>query len=96
MWAIFEALSIPEKERQNARNTPATSFCDSQKALEAIENRYTQPGNRFLTSLILPENVKNSRQREAYYYSMDTRSVQITGNERADLLAKTRAEKGGR
>lgn len=39
LWAIFEALSIPEKERQNARNTPVTSFCDSQKALQAIEHR---------------------------------------------------------
>ena len=58
LWAILEALCIAEKETQEAENTPVKSFCDSQKALKAIEQPYTPQGNWFLRSLIYQKTQK--------------------------------------
>lgn len=38
LWAILDTLNIPTKETVNAKDTPLTIFCDSQKALEAIQH----------------------------------------------------------
>lgn len=44
LWAISEASVIATKEIQHSKDTPITVFCDSPKALIAIQ--YTLSGNK--------------------------------------------------
>ena len=52
LWGISNALDITAKETSNAKDVPITIFCDSQKALRAIEHSPYHKENRFLRGLI--------------------------------------------
>ena len=52
LWAISNALDIAAKKTSNDKGVPITIFCDSQKALRAIENSPYHKETRFLRSLI--------------------------------------------
>ena len=49
LWAISNALGM---ETLNAKDVPITIFCDSQKAVRAIEHSPYHKENRFLRGLI--------------------------------------------
>ena len=89
LWAISEALGIASKTA-NIGSTPITIFCNSQKALKAIALPFTCQKNRFLRSLIYQDNGHSITFRWIPSHSG------LIGNEKADLAAKNRAEKGGR
>ena len=78
------------------RNIPLTIFCDSQKALNAVALSSTCQEHRFLRGLIYPKT--EELQSDGHYttsFWVPSHSG-ILGNEKADLVAKIRAEKGGR
>lgn len=52
LWAVLEALDIARKETLNAKNAYIKIFCDSQKAIKAIEHPFIYQGNRFLRNSI--------------------------------------------
>ena len=52
LWAVVKALKIPGKEIENIRKSLVTVFCDSQKALKAIQHLPFYKKNRFLTGII--------------------------------------------
>ena len=50
--AILDVLKFATKETRNAKDIPITIFCDSQKALIAIQHAPSQRENRYLRGLI--------------------------------------------
>lgn len=92
LWAVLEALDIARKETLNAKNAPITIFCDSQKAIKAIEHPFIYQGNRFLRNSIYKRPKSSSITAIRWTPSHSG----LPGNERADLTAKARAETGGR
>ena len=95
LWAILEALDIAHKTA-TVRNIQITIFSDSQKALKAIALPSAYQEYRFLRSLIYQKTEKlQSNGHHTTFFWVPGHSG-ILGNEKADLAAKNRAEKGGR
>ena len=96
LWAILEALGVAKKETLNGWNTPITIFCDSQKALKTIQHPPIHQENRFLRSLIY----QKTGELQSNGHSITIRWVPshsgLLGNEKTNLTAKARAERGGR
>lgn len=95
LWAISEALVVVTKEIPNAK-IPITVFCGLQKALTTIQHAPAKRENRHLRGLIY------DKARELYEkgHPLEIRWIpahsDITGNDKAHLAAKSRAEKGGK
>lgn len=96
LWAILEALGIARKETINDKDMPITIFCDSQKALKTIQQPPSHQENRVLRSLIY----QKAGELQSNGYSTAIRWILshpgLLGNEKADFIAKIRAERGGR
>ena len=95
LWAILEALDIARKETLNAKNAPITIFCDSQKEIRAIEHPYIHQGNRVLRNSIYQKAKELQHNGHPIAIRWTTSHSGLPGNERADLTAKARAERGG-
>ena len=96
LWAISNALEIATKETLNTGNTPITIFCDSQKALQAIQRPYFHKENRFLRGQIYHRaKILHSTGHPIVCWWIPGHSG-LEGNKRADLAAKSRAERGGK
>lgn len=95
LWAILEALDIAN-QTGISRNIPIKIFCDSQKALNAIAHLSTCQEYRFLRGLTYQrtEKLQNNGHHTTFLW-VPVHSG-ILGNEKADLVARNRAEKGGR
>ena len=96
LWAISDALVIAIRETSNANNTPITIFCDSQKALQAIQHPPSHKENRFLRGQIYHKAKKLQNIGHPVVCRWTPGHSGLEGNKRADLMAKNRAEKGGK
>lgn len=95
LWAILEALGITRNETLNARDMPITIFRNSQKALKAIEPPYIHQGNRVLRNLIYQKTKELQNDGHPIAIRWAPSHSGLPGNERVDLTARTRAERGG-
>ena len=96
LWAISEALDTAIRETSNANNTPITIFCDSQKALTTIRHPPSHKENRFLRVYIYYKPKKLQSNGHVVACRWVPGHADLVGNEKADLAARNRAEKGGR
>ncbi len=94
--AILEALTVATKEIPNAKRIPIIVFCDSQKALTAIQHAPSQGENQHLRDLIYDK----ARELQEKGHSLEIRWIpahsDLIGNDKAHLAAKSRAERGGK
>ncbi len=95
LWAISEALEIAKKVAK-PRNTPVTILSDSQKALRAIVLPFTSQENLFLRSFVYQKTEELQRTGHPITYQWIPGHSGLIGNEKANLSARTRAEKGGK
>ena len=96
LWAISEALDTAMRETSTANNTLITIFCDSQKALTAIRQPPSQKENRFLRGQIYYKAENLVGDGHIVVRRWIPGHAGLTGNEKADLAAKNKAEKGGK
>ena len=94
LWAISEALDIALKIA-NPR-TPITIFSDSQKALRAIALPFTSQENRFLRSLVYQKTEILQRTGHPFIFQWVPGHSGLIGNEKPNLSARNRAERGGK
>ena len=80
----------------NERDAPVTIFCDSQKALKAIQHASSCNENRFLRNLIYQKAGDFQRNGHLVAIRWIPGHPGLTGNEKADLAAKSRAPRVGR
>lgn len=80
----------------NERDAPVTIFCDSQKALIAIQHATSCNENRFLRNLIYQKAGDLQRNGHLVAIRWIPGHSGLTGNEKADLAAKNRAQRGGK
>ena len=96
LWGILKALEIASKEMANTEDTPVTIFCDSQKALEAIQHSPSYKENRFLRGIIY----RKARTLQENGHPIVLRWVPghsgLIGNEKANLAVRNRAQRGGK
>lgn len=95
LWAILEALDIANTSAIG-RDVPVTIFCDSQKALIAISRPSTCQEYRFLRDLIYRRAEDLQRNGHHIKFIWVPGHSEILGNEKAHLVARKRAEKGGK
>ncbi len=84
------------RETSNADNTPITIFCDSQKALKAIRYPFSHNENRFLREQIYDKAKKLQNNEHSIVCRWIPGHTGLVGNEKANLAARSRAEKGGK
>ena len=96
LWAIWKALEIALKEITNTRDIPVTVFCDSQKALDAIKRPPSWKENRFLRGMIYLTAKKLQENGNKIVFHWVPGHAGLIGNEKANLAAKIKAERGGR
>ncbi len=96
LWAISEVLDTAMRETTTANNTPITIFCDSQKAFTAIRQPLSQKENRFLRGQIYYKAENLMRDGHMIVCRWIPGHAGLTENEKADLAAKNKAEKGGK
>ena len=96
LWAIAESLDIALRETLTVRNTLLTIFCDSQKALMTIRQPPSQKENRFLRAQIYCKAEKLKTNGHVVVCRWAPGHTGLIGNEKADLAARNKAEKGGR
>ena len=94
LWAILEALVIAEK--MAGPRTPITIFSDSQKALKAIALPFTSYENRFLRCQVYQKTEELQRTGHPITFRWIPGHSGLTGNEKANLTARNRAERGGK
>ena len=94
LWAISEALDIAEKIA-NPR-TPVTILSDSQKALRAIALPFTSQENCFLRSHVYQKMEELQRTGHPTIFQWVPGHSGLIGNEKANLCARNRAERGGK
>ena len=95
LWAILKALEVALKVLDK-KEAPVTIFCDSQRALRTIQSTASCNKNRFLRNLIYHKAGKLQRDGHLVAIRWIPGHSGLTGNEKADLAAKTRAQRGGR
>ena len=93
--AILEAPDIVKKTA-NAKNTPVAILCDSQKARRAIALPFTSQEDRFLRGLVYQKTEELQRIGHCITFQWIPGHSGLIGNEKADLSARSRAEKGGK
>ena len=96
LWAFSNALDIAVEKTLNAKDVPITIFCDSQKALRAIEHSPYHKENRFLRSLIYEKAEKFENNGHYIAIRWIPGHSGIIGNEKADQVARNKAERGAR
>ena len=95
LWAIWEALGIAEKITANFE-VSVTIFSDSQRALKAIGLPGTSQENRFLRSQVYQKTEKLQQTGHHIQFRWVPGHSGLKGNERANLAARDRAERGGK
>ena len=95
LWAILEALDIANTSAIGSE-VPVTIFCDSQKALNAIAHPSTCQEYRFLRDLIYKRTETLHRNGHHIKLIWVPGHSEILGNEKAHVVARKRAEKGGK
>jgi len=95
LWAISEALDIADKSGIGS-DIPITIFCDSQKALNAIARPPTCQEYRLLRELIYKRTEDFHRNGHHIRLIWVPGHSGILGNEKAHIVARNRAEKGGK
>ena len=96
LWAFSNALGIAVKKTLNAKDVPITVSCDSQKALRAIEHSPYHKENQFLRSLIHEKAEKFENNGHYIAIRWIPGHSGIIGNEKADQVARNKAERGAR
>lgn len=96
VWAISMALDAALKETLDAKDAPVTIFRDSQKALRVIGNSPSHKENRFLRGCIYGKAEKLERNGHHVTLRWIPSHSRLTGNEKADQVAKRKAERGGK
>lgn len=96
LWAVVKALEIAEKETENTREIPVTIFCDSQKALKAIQHSPFYKDNHFLRGIIYHTARQLQEQGHPIAFHWVPAHSGVTGNEKANLAARDRAARGGK
>ncbi len=96
LWAISEALVVATKEIQNSKDAPITVFCDSQKALKAIQHTPSEKENRYVRDLIYNRARQLQKRGHSIVFRWIPAHSDLIGNDKAHLAAKIRAEKGGK
>ena len=96
LWAISEALDTAMREILTVDNTLITIFCDSQKALTTIRQPPSQKENRFLRGQIYYKAKKLKTNGHMVVCRWIPGHTGLIGNEKADLAARNKAEKGGK
>ncbi len=76
--------------------TPVTIFSDSQRALRAIGLPFTSQENRFLRSHVYQKTEKLQRTGHQIKFRWIPGHSGLIGNEKANLSARNRAERGGK
>ncbi len=94
LWAITEALDIAEKLANP--KTPITIFSDSQKALRTIALLFTSQENRFLRGQVYQKTEELQRTGHPIIFQWIPGHSGLIGNEKANLFARNRAERGGK
>ena len=94
--AILDVLKFATKETRNAKDIPITIFCDSQKALIAIQHAPSQRENRYLRGLIYDKARELRESGHSIVFRWIPGHSDLIGNDKAHLAAKSRAEKGGK
>ena len=84
------------KNTKFAGNTSVTVFCDSQTALKAIALPPAAQQNRFLRGLIRQKTEDLERTGHRTRFEWVPSHSGLIGNEKADLIARNRAERRGR
>ena len=90
------ALDAALKETLDDIDTPVTIFCDSQKALRVIGNSPSHKENRFLRGCIYGKVEKLEKNGHHVTLRWIPSHSGLTGNEKADQMAKRKAERGGK
>lgn len=83
-------------QQKDANNTPITIFCDSQKALKAIQHSLSCKESRFLRGLIYCKAKKLQSNGHSIVFQWIPSYSGLIGNEKADLASKNWAERGGK
>lgn len=89
----LDALDIAIQETSIANNTPITIFCDSQKALQAIQHPPSHKENRFLREQIYHKAKKLQNIGHPVVCRWTPGHSGLEGNKRADLMAKIERKK---
>ena len=96
LWAISEALDTAMREILTVDNTLITIFCDSQKTLTTIRQPPSQKENRFFRGQIYYKAKKLKTNGHMVVCRWIPGHTGLIGNEKADLAARNKAEKGGK
>ena len=89
-------MAVATKEIQNSKNAPITVFCDSQKALTAIQHTLSGKENRYLRGLIYDRARELQKMGHSIVFRWIPAHSGLIGNDKAHIAAKSRAEKGGK
>ena len=82
------------KKTTNAKNTPVTILCDSQKALTAIALPFTSQEDGVLRGLVYQKTEELQHSGHSITFQWIPGNSGLIGNEKTDLSARNRAEKG--
>ena len=93
--AILKGLEIALKILHE-RDAPVTIFCESQKALEVIQQIDSCNENRFLRNPIYQKAAELQRNGYLVTIRWIPGHTGLTGNEKADSAAKNRVQRGGK
>ena len=96
LWAISDALDTAIREASSADSTLITIFCDTQKALNAIQHFSSHKENRFLRGQIYHKAKKLQSKGHSVVFRWVPGHTGLVGNEKADLAARNKAERGGK
>lgn len=96
LWAILDALDIITKETLNINNKPIQNFGGSQKALKAMQHFFSCKENWVLRGLIYRKAEKLQSHGHSIVFGWISGHSGLIGNEKFDLAAKNRAERGGK